>query len=114
MPDLIAQGPQPEHRWRRRLVSGARHTIGRQGGDWSAAWDGRISRQHVEIEYQSGELHVEKLESAKNPVFYHGQSAAQFSVKPGEHFVIGDTTFSLVDQRVNVAADVPRPANERT
>jgi adenylate cyclase len=114
MPDLIAQGQQPEHRWRRQLVRGAVQTIGRQSGDWSAPWDGRISRQHVEIEYRDGQLHVKKLDSAKNPVFFNGQGATQFNLKPGEHFVIGDTTFSLVDQRVNVSLDLPQPADERT
>ncbi len=114
MPDLIAQGPQPEHRWRKRLLPGIRQTIGRQSGDWSVPWDDRISRRHAEIEFQGGELRVEKLESAKNPVFFQGQSATRFSLKPGEHFVIGDTTFSLVDQRIHVSVDLPEPANERT
>jgi adenylate cyclase len=114
MPDLIAQGPQPEHRWRRRLLPGVRQTIGRQAGDWSVPWDERISRRHAELEFQGGELRVEKLESARNPIFFQGHGATRFSIKPGEHFVIGDTTFSLVDQRVNVSLDLPEPANERT
>src|SRR3954462_4446200 len=114
MPDLIAQGLEPENRWRRRLLPGAVQTIGRQAGDWSVPWDDRISRRHAEIDFRDGVLHVKKLESAKNPVFFQGQSAARLSLKPGEHFVIGDTTFSLVDSRVNVSLDLPRPANERT
>src|SRR5262245_55887646 len=114
MPDLIAQGPQPEDRWRRQLVRGSVHTIGRQSGYWSVPWDGRISRRHVEIEYRDGQLNVTTLDSAKNPVFYRGQSTARFSLGPGEHFVIGDTTFSLIDQRINVSLDLPQPADERT
>ncbi len=114
MPDLIAQGPQPENRWRKRLLPGVRQTIGRQAGDWSVPWDDRISRRHAEVEFQNGELRVEKVESAKNPVFFQGHGATRFAVKPGEHFVIGDTTFSLVDQRVNVSLDLPEPAKERT
>jgi adenylate cyclase len=66
------------------------------------------------IEFRDGELRVEKLEPAKNPVFFQGQSTIRFTIKPGDHFVIGDTTFSLVDQRVNVSLDLPQPANERT
>jgi len=114
MPDLIAQGPQPEHRWRRKLQPGVRHTIGRQAGAWSTPWDDRISRQHVEIVYQNGQLRVEMLPEAKNPVFFDGWKSDRFSLGPGEHFVIGETTFSFVDQRVNVSLDLPQPTGERT
>jgi adenylate cyclase len=114
MPDLIAQGPQPENRWRRKLVPLERHTIGRQAGAWSTPWDDRVSRRHVDIVLQNGELRVELLEAAKNPVFFHGITASHFNVPPGEHFVIGQTTFTLVDQRVDVSLDLPRPADERT
>jgi adenylate cyclase len=114
MPDLIAQGPQPEHRWRRKLVPGAKQAIGRQAGVWSTPWDDRISRRHVEVEFVNGQLRVTALEAARNPVFFGGQSVRQFTLEPGEHFVIGETTFSFVDQRVNVSLDLPRPAGERT
>jgi adenylate cyclase len=114
MPDLIAQGPQPEHRWRRKLMPGAKHFIGRQAGVWSTPWDERISRRHVEVELSSGQLRVAALEAARNPVFFRGETAQQFTLEPGEHFVIGETTFSFVDQRVNVSLDLPRPAGERT
>jgi adenylate cyclase len=59
-------------------------------------------------------LHVETLPSARNPVFFRGQKTARFSAKPGEHFVIGETTFSFVDQRANVSLDLPRPIGEHT
>src|SRR4051812_10759303 len=109
MPDLIAQGRQPEHRWRRRVEPGVQQVIGRQAAVWSTPWDDRISRQHVEVVYQNGELQVKRLESARNPVFLNGQRADYFSLHSGEHFVIGETTFSLVDERVDVSLDLPRP-----
>jgi adenylate cyclase len=114
MPDLIAQGPRPEDRWRRKLLPGERHAIGRQAGAWSTPWDDRISRRHVEIVLQNGALQVALLESARNPVFFHGVAASHFDVPPGEHFVIGQTTFTVVDQRVDFSLDLPRPADERT
>src|SRR5262245_44915349 len=114
MPDLIAQGPQPEHRWRRRLEPGVRQTIGRQAGAWSTPWDDRISRRHVEVIYQEGQLRVEALELARNPVFFRGYKTDRFTLKPGDHFVIGATTFSFVDQRVHVSLDLPHPAGERS
>lgn len=114
MPDLIAQGPQPDQRWRRKLLPAVPQTIGRQAGEWSTPWDDRISRQHVAIVYAEGELHVEMLPGALNPVFFHGRKADRFGMRPGEHFVISETTFSLVDQQVHVSLDVPPPSGERT
>jgi adenylate cyclase len=114
MPDFIAQGPQPEHRWRRKLTPGVRQTIGRQAGAWSTPWDDRISRRHADVVYQEGQLQVELFDSARNPAFYRGVAASHFSVPPGEHFVIGQTTFSVVEQRVHVSLDLPRPADERS
>jgi adenylate cyclase len=114
MPDLIAQGPQPQNRWRRKLTPGSRQVIGRSSGPWSTPWDERISRRHAEIVFREGELHVEALAGARNPVFYRGQQQERFSLPPGEHFVIGQTTFSLADERANVSLDIPRPHGERT
>src|SRR6266545_2080849 len=102
MPDLIAQGPDPPHRWRRKLPADAQVVLGRAAGVWSAPWDDRISRQHVQIRWDGGQLHVAALEGARNPVFFRGRKSTAFEVQPGEHFVIGGTTFTLADERVNV------------
>jgi adenylate cyclase len=114
MPDLIAQGPQPQQRWRRKLQPGAKQVLGRAAGAWSTDWDERISRRHVEVVWHDGRLHVLALPDARNPVFFRGHKCDTFSLRPGDHFVIGQTTFSLVDERANVAADVPHPTGERT
>jgi adenylate cyclase len=114
MADLIAQGTQPPERWRRKLLPGTTYVIGRQAGAWSTPWDERISRRHVEVEYLDGRLRVTALEGARNPVFYRGHKTDDFVLKAGEHFVIGQTTFSLVEERVHVSLDLPRPADERT
>lgn len=114
MPELIAQGPQPQQRWRRKLQPGAAYVIGRQAGSWSAPWDDRISRRHVEVEYVDGQLRVSLLEGARNPVFYRGHKTDEFFLRAGEHFVIGQTTFSLAEERACVSLDLPRPAGERT
>lgn len=114
MPDLIAQGSEPQHRWRRKVVSGAPQVIGRGAGPWSTPWDERISRRHVEVEWRDGLLHVTVLPEARNPVFHRGRKSGDFELKPGDHFVIGGTTFTLADERVNVSLDVPMPSNERT
>ncbi|MCI0358580.1 MAG: adenylate/guanylate cyclase domain-containing protein [Planctomycetaceae bacterium] len=114
MPDLIAQGPLPEQRWRRKLPPGATLVIGRAAGIWSTPWDERISRKHVELTWLEGRAHVSVAADARNPVFFRGHKADKFDLRPGDHFVIGQTTFTLVDERANVAQDLPRPAGERT
>src|SRR5687767_12876828 len=115
MPDLIAQGSEPTHRWRRKLpFAGAEVVIGRSAGAWSTPWDERISRRHAELVWRDGRLHVSVLPDARNPVFFRGHKTDSFSLRPGDHFVIGQTTFSLVDERANVAGDHPQPAGERT
>ena len=114
MPDLIAQGSQPQDRWRRPLMADVPQVIGRSAEAWSTLWDERISRRHVEVCYQGGKLRVRMLAAARNPVFYRGRKSSDFELKPGEHFVIGGTTFTLADEQVQVSLEVPLPEHERT
>jgi adenylate cyclase len=114
MPDLIAQGPLPQNRWRRRISPGEKVVLGRASGTWSTPWDDRISRRHAEVCWHHNRLEVCKLESASNPVFVQGRRTANFYLRPGEHFVIGQTTFTVTDEQVNVSVDVPRPVTEQS
>jgi len=114
MPDLIAQGVAPEHRWRRTLPSQQTCILGRDAGFWSVPWDKRISRRHAELRWVEGRLQVRRIADSRNPVFVRGHEQDVFTVLPGEHFVIGDTTFTLTDERVTVTLEAPRPVTERT
>jgi adenylate cyclase len=114
MADLIAQGPQPQYRWRRRLPLDTPQVLGRGGGPWSTPWDERISRKHAELLYQEGRLLVRLLPDARNPIFYRGRRCDTFEVQPGDHFVIGETTFTLANERVTVGKNDPLPMTERT
>jgi len=113
MPDLIAQGSEPRERWRRPLPSGEPFYIGRTADEWATPWDDRISRIHAEVTWKGDKLHVKKLPSARNPIFVRGRTQEEFSLRPGEHFVIGHTRFMITDERANVAFD-SRPVTERT
>ncbi len=113
MPDLIAQGPQPQYRWRRTLPADHRFVVGRAIGVWAAPWDEQISRQHVEIRWHQGRLEVTRLPDSRNPLFFRGHSVRQCRLKPGEHFVIGQTTFTLVEEGVTISVDAPHPASEQ-
>lgn len=114
MADLIAQGTEPQHRWRRPIPADVPQVIGRNAGPWSTPWDERVSRRHAEICFRGGRLRVTVLDSARNPVFFRGRKNDQFELKPGEHFVIGGTTFTLADERVHVSLELPLPEHERT
>ncbi len=113
MPDLIAQGPKPHQRWRRELAADAQPvTLGRTSVPWCVPWDENISRQHAELQYTRGRLWVRKLDKARNEVFFRGQDQRQFDIGPGEHFVIGQTTFTLSDDVAAVSLDAPAPLAE--
>jgi adenylate cyclase len=113
MPDLIAQGADPRHRWRRTLIAHVPVVLGRAGGGWDVPWDSQISRRHAQLLWNNDFLHVTRLDTARNPVFFRGRQQQTFPVRTGEHFVIGGTTFSISDERVNVSVDSPPAANEQ-
>jgi adenylate cyclase len=112
--DLIAQGNEPHQRWRRMLPVGQPIVLGREAANWSVAWDEQVSRRHAQVLFNRGVLHVERLLSARNPMFVRGESLASFDLRPGEHFVIGQTTFTLADDQVNISLEGPDPIREQT
>lgn len=114
MADLIAQGARPHQRWRRPLVVNDTTVVGRDCGPWSVPWDERISRRHAEICWRDGHLEVRRLSTARNPVFVAGRESDEFQIAPGEHFVIGETTFTLADEHIRPARELPQPLEEQT
>ncbi|MFO0922865.1 MAG: adenylate/guanylate cyclase domain-containing protein [Pirellulales bacterium] len=116
MPDLIAQGPRPQDRWRRPLPTTGTDPVilGRATPSFAVPWDDRISRKHAMLTWDGKSLEVNRLLEARNPVFYRGMRRDQFRIAIGDHFVIGQTTFSLVDQRVRIQSDEPPALTEHT
>ncbi|MFK8112137.1 MAG: adenylate/guanylate cyclase domain-containing protein [Rubripirellula sp.] len=102
MPDLIAQGPTSQDRWRRELpdpTSRVDVVIGRADADWDVPWDAMISRSHVRLTPMSDDrVEVHCMTTARNPVFHRGDKAMHFMLVPGDHFVIGKTTFTLANR----------------
>ncbi|MGC4002031.1 MAG: FHA domain-containing protein [Pirellulales bacterium] len=113
MADLIAQGETPEDRWRRPLPPGRPIVVGRTNGAWSVPWDDRVSRLHVRLEWNGERLSIEHLPDARNPVFVRGEAIRASTIFPGQHFVVGKTAFTLVEDRVAVASDLPEPLREQ-
>ncbi|MDX1930033.1 MAG: adenylate/guanylate cyclase domain-containing protein [Pirellulaceae bacterium] len=115
MPDLIAQGPRPQDRWRRPLPEiGVVATLGRTSEPWTVGWDDRISRRHATIRWNGVKLEVSKIAESRNAIFYRGQQRDQFAAAIGEHFVIGQTTFTLLDQQVEFSAQAVPVFAEQT
>ncbi len=114
MADLIAQGAEISQRWRRTLPVDKPVIIGRESGAWSTPWDDRVSREHARICWDGKRLAVERIESARNPVFLQGRQVEQFQLASGEHFVIGNTSFTLSADRMRVTLDAPRPDREQS
>ena len=94
MLELIAQGTEIDSRWRRPLPNQAIE-LGRETQAYRVPWDSQISRRHVQLMVGTDMVKVHKFPEAVNPVFFNGQEQDSFIVKPGEHFVIGKTTFTV-------------------
>jgi adenylate cyclase len=114
MPDLIAQGIEAQQRWRRSLPEGQAVILGRSAGIWAVPWDKNISRRHVRMRWDGSRLHVMRLPEGRNPVFWQGREENRLLIEPGGHFVIGQTTFTLADQRATIEAEAPSPVQERS
>ena len=61
---------------------------------WDAPWDQRISSLHASLNWHDGKLTVRRLPGGRNPIFFGGTAQDEFTVVPGETFVIGETTFT--------------------
>jgi adenylate cyclase len=103
MPHLIAQGLSPQDKWERELPVDRPQVIGRDENTWAVSWDPFISRRHAEITWREGKLDVRQLPEARNPIFSQGSESRSFRVQPSEQFVIGRTTFTVLQE--------PRPEN---
>jgi len=114
MVELIAQGLEPHQRWRRSLPQDACITAGRSAGKWSVAWDEHISRLHFELCWNGQLLTLSKRPEASNPVYVRGKAIDQVQLEPGDHFVVGKTTFTVVQAEVNVSRNVVQPVTERS
>jgi adenylate cyclase len=113
MADLIAQGMQDQQRWRRSLPEGRAVLLGRTAGEWSVPWDEQISRRHAQLTWAGGRLHVCREPTARNPIFVGGETVEEADLRPGESFASGETTFTVTDEKPEVASNTPSPVEEQ-
>ena len=112
--ELIAQGPNVDNRWRVELKPDQPMDLGREAHPLKTDWDGQISRRHAIVTLIEDELLVERLAAAGNPVFFAGKRSDSIRLKPGEHFVIGGTTFMMTNEVAMPTLDVPSPVTQRS
>ncbi len=111
MPDLIAQSTDATHFWRRPLELGEPVLVGRTSGQAAVPWDSKISRCHARVRWTGKVLHVERMPEAKNPIYFGGDAVDRCDLEVGERFVIGNTTFLLVDSADSHAESHPPPVS---
>jgi adenylate cyclase len=113
--DLEARGKDSEHTWRHALPTVERR-LGRHAteSDWAVPWDRQISKVHALVLWQNGKLHVRKHRNARNQIFYQGKAIDDFTIGPGEQFVIGETVFTVHETEGTVGSDAPEPYEELT
>ncbi|MEM9413510.1 MAG: FHA domain-containing protein, partial [Planctomycetota bacterium] len=114
MLELIAQGKTAQERWRKVLLQEIPFVLGRTSSGWAVTWDEKISRHHARLQLVKNELQVERVQLARNPIFFNGHEHDRFTVHPGEHFVIGDTTFLMTDDSAMATLELPSPIAQRS
>jgi adenylate cyclase len=125
MADLVVRGPGPDDRWSRPLPA-TPVKLGRETSrsEWVAPWDPQISKWHATLTWRGGRLEVQRAPRSRNPIFVNGQALDHFTIKAGESFVIGETTFTVEETpsdappdsagSIHVGADMPPPDSELT
>ena len=113
MLELIAQGPTIDFRWRRTLP-GATVELGRSTETYRVPWDNQVSRRHAMLTASEHRLHVKAIPDAANPIFFNGREVNDFYVRPGEHFVIGNTSFMVASDQAFGSLSAPDPIRQQT
>ena len=79
-------------------------TIGRDTSNSIQLADSTASRKHARMRYWQGSWMVEDLGSA-NGIIFNGERVEKTSIKPGDSFKIGETTFSLAEREIAESKD---------
>ncbi|MGD9854532.1 MAG: adenylate/guanylate cyclase domain-containing protein [Planctomycetaceae bacterium] len=104
--ELIAEGSDPRQRCRFVLPPGKASLLGRDAtADLTVPWESHLSRVHLELIPDGTYVAMSPRKGARNPVFVDGQAIDSCRLRPGQCFVVGNTTFLIAD--VSVSEDSP-------
>jgi adenylate cyclase len=93
---LTISGEDPSQRLQKTLAEGETVRVGRATKHgWEIPWDPKISREHAVLTWVEGQLRVQCLEQAKNPIIFRGYAVREARVGNNEWFQIGKTTFQV-------------------
>ena len=114
--ELIVEGQEPQQRARFTLAEGTTCSLGRDADcELCVPWDPQISRRHAELTVSGGGVQVRRLERSTNPLFFSGSQTESCTLRPGQHFVLGNTSFTIVDaDPQSSSAPSSRPVEEVT
>ncbi|QDV50567.1 Adenylate cyclase 2 [Gimesia fumaroli] len=108
-------GADPKNSCKVSLEPGQELELGRsQDTPVSVPWDDRISRKHALLTVQQKQVFVKRFPSAGNRIFVAGMEQDEFLLNPGSAFVIGTTTFQLMDSVSSFASPRESPLEEVT
>jgi hypothetical protein len=98
MAELIALGGGGGSGWKRyNLAPDVTLILGRGTVDLDIGWDHTISRRHAELRWHDGKLEVRRDPRSRNAIYFQGRDSTYFTVRAGEQFSIGATTFRVWD-----------------
>ena len=113
--ELLVEGPDSRQRCRFSLADGDCLTVGRETSvDCPVPWDRQISRKHVSLSVEDACVQIEKLSQAVNPLFINGVEVQSARLRSGEHFVLGTTSFRLLDRDSGVLSPSDQPIEQVT
>lgn len=110
MVELIARGTAESDQSRKTLRLHEPVVVGRDPSAWSVPWERWLSRKHAELTWEGETLSVSKLPEAANPVFFHGEPTSHFTMRRGDSFAIGRTTFTLSTDDASLPTPTPESA----
>ena len=113
MPYLSVQGIRAADRWRRPLREGERVVLGRAPNTWQMPWEPFLSHEHIELVWQADILKGQKLPGARNPIYLAGRAVEEFVLRPGDHFVIGETIVTVTQDDKRAIEQAPEPLQMR-
>jgi transcriptional regulator with AAA-type ATPase domain len=76
--------------------------IGRSGYNDLVLPDGRVSREHAEIQYEKGRYVIEDLNST-NGIYVNGNLVQKIFLKSGDHIAIGDTDLLFTQKEPEIS-----------
>jgi hypothetical protein len=79
-------------------------TIGRDSGNLIQLSDPTASRYHAKVHYEEGSWVVEDLGST-NGIIFGGKREDKISLRPGDTFQIGKTSFAVVERVISESKD---------